>query len=99
MALGLPQSGGGNRVPIIKYDARAGRIFRVDRTQNAGGQYDSATVEITPNFQAVFDLANDRAGVAVLPGERRAGHGDGAFWPAASGPAFGGSSERLPGLS
>lgn len=56
MALGLPQMGGGNRVPIIKYDARAGRIFRVDRTQGATGAYESETVEITPAFQAVFDL-------------------------------------------
>lgn len=67
MALGLPQSGGGDRVPIIKYDARAGRLFRVDRTQNAAGRYDSAVVEITPVFQAVFDMANIELGWLSFP--------------------------------
>src|SRR5678810_1199724 len=67
MALGLPQSGGGDRVPIIKYDARAGRLFRVDRTQNAGGQFDSETVEITAAFQAVFDLENIELGWLSFP--------------------------------
>lgn len=67
MALGLPQSGGGDRVPIIKYDARAGRLFRVDRSQNAAGQYDSETVEITPNFQAVFDMAGIELGWLSFP--------------------------------
>lgn len=67
MALGLPSSGGGDRVPIIKYDARAGRLFRVDRSQNAAGQYDSETVEITPTFQAVFDLAAIELGWLSFP--------------------------------
>ena len=67
MALGLPQSGGGDRVPIVKYDARAGRIFRVDRSQNAAGQYDSETVEITPQFQAVFDMAGIELGWLSFP--------------------------------
>jgi hypothetical protein len=67
MALGLPQSGGGDRVPIVKYDARAGRLFRVDRTQNAAGQYDSETVEITPAFQAVFDMAGIELGWLSFP--------------------------------
>lgn len=69
MALGLPQSGGGggDRIPIIKYDARAGRVFRVDRSQNAAGQYESETVEITPVFQAVIDLENIELGWLSFP--------------------------------
>jgi hypothetical protein len=67
MALGLPSSGGGDRVPIIKFDARAGRLFRVDRSQGAGGQWDSETVEITPGFQAVFDMANIELGWLSFP--------------------------------
>lgn len=67
MALGLPQSGGGDRVPIIKYDARAGRIFRVDRSQNAGGQFVSEPVEITAGFQAVFDLEHIELGWLNFP--------------------------------
>ena len=67
MGLGLPQSGGGERVPIIKYDARAGRLFRVDRAQNAAGQYDSNPVEITPVFQAVMDLEHIETGWLNFP--------------------------------
>lgn len=67
MALGLPTAGGGERVPIIKYDARAGRIFRVDRTQNAAGAWDSANVEITQIFQAVFDLEKIELGWLHFP--------------------------------
>jgi hypothetical protein len=59
--------GGGDRVPIIKYDARAGRIFRVDRSQNAGGTYESETVEITPVFQAVMDLERIELGWLSFP--------------------------------
>jgi hypothetical protein len=59
--------GGGERVPIIKYDARAGRVFRVDRTQNAAGAFDSANVEITAAFQAVFDLENIELGWLNFP--------------------------------
>lgn len=67
MALGLPQTGGGeDRTPIVKYDARAGRLFRVDRTQ-ADGSWESNTVEITPVFQAVFDLEHIELGWLYFP--------------------------------
>jgi hypothetical protein len=67
MALGLPERGGGeDRTPIIKYDARAGRIFRVDRTQ-ADGSWESNTVEITPVFQAIMDLENIERGWLYFP--------------------------------
>lgn len=48
MALGLPP-GGGDITPMIKYDARAGRISR-DNT------------DITSGFQAIFDLAQVEVG-------------------------------------
>jgi hypothetical protein len=67
MALGLPVGGGGHRVPIIKYDARAGRISRVDRTQNGAGQWESNPVEITANFQAVMDLERIELGWLNFP--------------------------------
>lgn len=52
MALGLNTgSGGGNFLPIVKYDARAGRMFRVDREDGV-----STPVDITRNFKAVFDF-------------------------------------------
>lgn len=67
MALNLPQrSSGEDRTPIVKYDARAGRLFRVDRTQS-DGSWESNTVEITPVFQAVMDLENIELGWLYFP--------------------------------
>lgn len=64
MALGLQteSGGGGDFTPIVKFDARAGRMFRVDRTQDGGGQWQTENVEITNGFQAVFDLENIEVG-------------------------------------
>lgn len=67
MSLGLPTASGGERMPIIKYDARAGRLFRIDRAQNAAGQFESNPVEITPVFQAVFDLEHIEIGWLWFP--------------------------------
>ena len=39
-------SGGGDFTPIIKYDARAGRVFRVDREQTTDG-FASNPVDVT----------------------------------------------------
>lgn len=63
MALGLTTGGaGGDIKPYVKYDAKAGRMFRVDRTQGADGLYQSEQVEITNVAQFVADLANIRVG-------------------------------------
>lgn len=68
MGLGLPQSGGDfNRTPIIKYDARAGRIFRMDRSQDASGSWQTNQVEVTQGFQAIFDLENIETGWLNFP--------------------------------
>lgn len=62
MGLGLPvSSGGGDRTPIIKYDGRAGRINRVDRS-NESGTWETKELEITKGFAAVFDLENIETG-------------------------------------
>jgi hypothetical protein len=66
MALGLSLGGSGDgsfeeRVPILKYDSRAGRLFRVDRS-NESGQWETDTVEITNDFQAVIDMENVEVG-------------------------------------
>lgn len=67
MPLNLPSSDQGNRVPIIKYDARAGRLFRVDRS-DASGRWEGSTVEIPSHvFQAVFDLGNIETGWLHFP--------------------------------
>lgn len=67
MGLGLPMnSGGGDRTPIIKYDGRAGRIHRIDRS-NASGQWETNEVEITKDFQAIMDLENIETGWLNFP--------------------------------
>lgn len=68
MALGLPTSeGAGDRTPVVKYDARAGRIFRVDRSQ-ASGSWESTQIEIPANvFQAVMDIERIEVGWLYFP--------------------------------
>lgn len=67
MGLGLQteSGGGGDFADIIKYDARAGRMFRVDRTQGANG-WETNNVEITPGFTFVPDLDNVLVGWALF---------------------------------
>ena len=65
MALGLNYSSGGNGgdiVPFVKYDARAGRLFRRDRSQDGAGNYISNDVDITSSFKAVIDMENVEVG-------------------------------------
>lgn len=69
MALGLSNgSSGGDFLPIVKWDARAGRFFRVDRTQGASG-WESNDVDLTmdkPKF--CVDLGSIQVGnMAFLP--------------------------------
>lgn len=45
MAFGFPKSGG-NIVPRIKFNAKSGRMYRVERKKNARGDYESEDVEI-----------------------------------------------------
>jgi hypothetical protein len=62
MGLGLPvTAGGGDFKPIVKYDARAGRVHRIDRADGV-----STPVEITQGFAAVFDLANIEVGYVMF---------------------------------
>jgi len=69
MALGLPQSSGGSgdRSAVLKYDARAGRLFRVDRAQDSAGNWVNTPVEITRTFQAVIDIEQIETGWLHFP--------------------------------
>jgi hypothetical protein len=59
---------GGDFIPIIKFDARAGRIFRMDRVDTVNG-FESRAVDITPNFKAIFDLEHVETGwIDFAPG-------------------------------
>jgi len=58
MALGINyESNGGDFLPIVKFDCRAGRMFRRDR---ANGE--NTDVDITRAFKAVIDLENLETG-------------------------------------
>lgn len=61
MAFGLPGGGGGDIMPFVKYNAKAGKFFRVDRVQTASG-WETTDVDITHNFAAVFDLEEIQVG-------------------------------------
>lgn len=68
MALGFTYStGGGDFTAIMKYDARAGRMFREDRKQDAGGTWIKDSVDVTNIFKAVFDFDNIEVGYINFP--------------------------------
>jgi len=52
----------GDFTPIVKYDARAGLLFRVDRVQGSDGSFSSEPVEITDVFKALADFENVEVG-------------------------------------
>jgi hypothetical protein len=59
---------GGDYTPILKYDARAGRMFRIDRIEN-NGNFESLAVDITQSFKAIVDFENVQAGwILFAPG-------------------------------
>jgi len=58
---------GGDFLPIIKYDARAGRILRVDRVDQGGGNYVRQETDITDRFLAMADLENVEVGWINFP--------------------------------
>ena len=59
MALGINYEAaeGGSIQPIVKYDSRAGRVFRIDRVDGK-----DKPVDITNGFKAVFDMAHIETG-------------------------------------
>lgn len=53
---------GGTFLPIVKYDARSGRITRRDRENG-----ENTDVDITKSFKAIFDLENVEIGWLNFP--------------------------------
>jgi len=53
--------------PIIKYDARSGRITRMDRLQDESGNFYSEPVDITATFKALADFENVETGWILFP--------------------------------
>lgn len=62
MALGLTTGSNGEIKAFCKYDARAGRMFRVDRQQNGDGSFSSIDHDISNGCSFIADLANIRVG-------------------------------------
>ena len=62
MAFGFTYNSGEDFLPICKYDARAGRISRRDRTDQG-----NTDVDITRAFKAVFDFENLEVGWINFP--------------------------------
>ena len=62
LGLNIGSSESGDFLPIVKYDARAGRWARIDRSQDADGVWKSNPVDITANFSAAFDVADCEVG-------------------------------------
>jgi hypothetical protein len=56
---------GGAFAPIVKYDARAGRLFRIDRIEN-NGNFANEAVDITQSFKAIADFENMETGWALF---------------------------------
>jgi len=59
-------SASGDFTPIVKYDARSGRFFRMDRVDNGNG-FVSDPVDITGSFKAIFDFENVEVGWIDFP--------------------------------
>jgi len=58
----------GEFIPILKYDARAGRLSRPDRLE-VNGMWESHAEDITNTFKALMDLENIEVGwIAYPPG-------------------------------
>lgn len=63
MAFGINTEAGtgGNFTPVVKINAKQGRVYRVDRTQGDSG-WETNEVEITNDFQFVPDFNNVEIG-------------------------------------
>src|SRR4051812_39181833 len=54
-------TGGGDFTPVLKYDARAGRFFRIDRVSN-GDTFTNEPVEMPSTMRFVADFENIEVG-------------------------------------
>jgi hypothetical protein len=62
MALGLSTGGEGQYNDVLKYDARSGRFYRVDKVQTSSGwSRDDVEIEVD-EFAAIMDLENVETG-------------------------------------
>lgn len=69
MAMGIntESSPEGGFMGYVQYDAKAGRMFRPDRSQDSSGGWQTEKTEITGEFQAVMDFENLKVGWIAYP--------------------------------
>ena len=58
-------SEGGDFTRIVKYDARSGRMFRIDRIEHSGN-FANESVDITQSFKAIADFENMETGYILF---------------------------------
>jgi len=61
-----PSAGGGDFLPVLKYDARAGRFFRMDRVDTGSG-FATEPTDITPIVKFIADFENVEVGWINFP--------------------------------
>ena len=66
MSLGKRKGGSGDIPPLVKFDARAGVLYRCDRARSPNGEWYSDQTNITDNFAAIFDMENAEIGWIAL---------------------------------
>ena len=62
MSIGKRKGSSGEILPLAKFDARAGVLYRCDRVRGPDGKWYVEQKNITDNFAAVFDLENTEIG-------------------------------------
>lgn len=65
MTLGLSTTSAASqedRLPYIRYDARAGRFYLIDRAQESDGSWSSNEDELQPGWQAAIDFGSVEIG-------------------------------------
>ena len=67
MALNLNKGTVGS--PIVKWDSRSGRFFRIDRAKSASGEFTSVPVEL-PKAITIMDLERLEGGWIGFPGNK-----------------------------
>jgi hypothetical protein len=51
-----------NFTPLVKFDARNGKLFRCDRVQDDTGDWETKQTDITDSFSAIVDMENIEIG-------------------------------------
>jgi len=66
MGLGKRKTGGGEIMPLLKFDARVGRFYTQDRVYEYG-EWRSVQSDVTDDLVVIFDLKNIKRGWIKFP--------------------------------